>query len=75
MNGATETINTKFGTRLRELRQARGLSQEALADAAQLDRTYLGGVERGERNLTLRNIEKIAKALDLNIAELFGGIE
>ena len=50
------------------------MSQEAFADMCQLDRTYIGGIERGERNVALVNIEKIAKALRLSIAELFGGI-
>ena len=60
-----------FGRRVRELRKARGLSQEALALACDLDRTYIGGVERGERNVSLVNIEKIAGALDVPVSELF----
>jgi len=47
------------------------LSQEAFADLCGLDRTYLGGIERGERNVALVNLEKIAKALNLSISELF----
>lgn len=59
-----------FGERVRVLRQSRGISQEALALAAGLDRTYVGGVERGERNISLINIQKIAQALDVSPADL-----
>lgn len=52
-----------FGARVRQVRKARGLSQESLAYEAGLDRTYVGGVERGERNVSLLNICKLAKAL------------
>jgi transcriptional regulator with XRE-family HTH domain len=65
-----KVILTLFGERVRTLRQARGLSQEALALAAGLDRTYIGGVERGERNISLINIQKIAHALETSPAEL-----
>jgi len=63
-------ILTLFGERVRVLRQARGLSQEALALVAGLDRTYIGGVERGERNISLLNIQKIAQALGVSSADL-----
>ncbi len=63
-------ILKRFGERVRVLRQARSLSQEALALAAGLDRTYIGGVERGERNISLLNIQKIAQALDVLPADL-----
>lgn len=66
-----EAITETFGHRLRELRTAKGLSQEALALACDLDRTYIGGIERGERNVSLVNIEKIAVALGVSIRELF----
>ncbi|WP_096601625.1 helix-turn-helix domain-containing protein [Calothrix sp. NIES-2100] len=59
-----------FGERVRTLRQSRGCSQEALALAAGLDRTYIGGVERGERNISLINIQKIACALEVSAADL-----
>lgn len=62
----------RFGARVRELRSAKGLTQEELADASGLDRSYVGSLERGERNVSLRNIEKIAKALDVPIGSLFG---
>lgn len=60
-----------FGQRVRELRLARGLSQEALADEAGLHRTFMGSVERGERNVGLENIVKIAKALSCRPSKLF----
>ncbi len=58
--------------RPRELRLARGLSQEDLALRCELDRSYIGGVERGERNVSLVNIHRIAAALDAKSADLFG---
>jgi len=63
-------IQTQFGGRLRELRKQKGLSQEALALACGLDRSYIGGVERGERNISLINIHKIALALGVQASEL-----
>ncbi len=54
----------RFGLRLRKLRQAAGFSQEALAYAAELDRSYVGGVERGEYNISLLNICALARALE-----------
>jgi len=64
-------IQKHFGERVRELRKEKGLSQEALALACELDRTYIGGVERGERNISLLNIYKIAGALGVPVKELF----
>jgi DNA-binding XRE family transcriptional regulator len=66
-------IQKHFGERVRELRKQKGLSQEALALACDLDRTYIGGVERGERNISLVNIHKIAEALGMKAKELFNG--
>ncbi len=60
-----------FGKNLKQLRKQKKLTQEKLAEYAGLDRTYIGGIERGERNISLINIEKIAKALDIEIYEFF----
>lgn len=60
-----------FGRRVRELREARGLSQEQFADVAGLHRTYVSGIERGLRNVGLDNILAIARALDVAPAVLF----
>jgi len=66
-----EAIKASFGQRVRELRTEKGLSQEGLALACDLDRTYIGGIERGERNVSLVNIQKIAAALGVPVRELF----
>ncbi|MGY3406070.1 transcriptional regulator with XRE-family HTH domain [Bradyrhizobium sp. GM5.1] len=66
-----KAIRRRFGQRLREIRTKADLSQEELADLAQLDRSYIGGVERGERNVSLINIYKIARALKLKPGDLF----
>lgn len=59
-----------FGGAVRAVRLEQGISQEALADIAGLDRSYMGGIERGEHNVALINIQKVATALDVSIAEL-----
>ncbi len=61
----------KIGKRIRELRKAKGFSQESFAYEIGLDRTYMGSVERGERNIAAINIIRIAKALKVEIGELF----
>lgn len=66
-----QQIKKRFGARIRELRKQKGLSQETLALVCELDRTYIGGVERGERNISLVNIHKIATALDVPVMDLF----
>ncbi len=63
-------IQTKFGDKLRELRKVRDLSQEELALKSKLHRTYISDIERGARNVSLKNIEKIAKALSLSPKDL-----
>lgn len=60
-----------FGDRVRQLRKEKGLSQEELSYKADLHRTYIGMIERAEKNITLSNIEKISKALDVDIKKLF----
>lgn len=64
-----------FGTRIRRLRQQRGLSQEGLAEASGLHRTYVGSVERGERNISLVNILRLAMTLSTDAGELVTGLE
>lgn len=64
-----------FGDKVRELRKEKGLSQEELADKAGLHRTYIGMIERSEKNITLINIEKIAIALEISVAKLFENIK
>ena len=64
-----------FGNRVRTFREQQGLSQEALAAVAGLHRTYIGGVERGERNVSLENIITLSKALKVDPAELVRGIK
>jgi len=65
------TLLVRFGDRVRELRKQRGLSQEKLAALSGLHRTYIGSVERAERNLTLKTMAKLAHSLDMSLAELF----
>lgn len=67
---AASPILGAFGRAVRSVRLDKGISQEALADLAQLDRSYMGGIERGEHNLALINITKIAAALGMTVAEL-----
>lgn len=67
-------VRIRFGKAVRNRRQKLGVSQEEFADMCELDRTYVGGVERGERNLSLINIEKIAFAFRVSLSELFKGV-
>lgn len=64
----------KFGENVRTRREALDLSQEQLAERAELDRTYISGVERGVRNLSLLNVVRIAKALKATASDLCGGV-
>ena len=74
VNGVIMDICKRFGAKVRALRGARGLSQEELARKAGLHRTYVGGIERGERNISLINIEKLAMALGVSLESLLKGI-
>lgn len=65
----------RFGSTIRRLRLSKGLTQEQLADRAKLHPTYVGGIERGERNVGLDNIIKMARALGEHPAVLFGGAQ
>lgn len=67
----SDDIKAFFGKKVREHRLSQGLSQERLAERAGLHRTYIGMIERAEKNITLTNIEKIALALGIDIGELF----
>ncbi|MDB9496072.1 helix-turn-helix transcriptional regulator [Spirulina major CS-329] len=60
----------RLGSRIREIRKAKGLSQEVFADQCNLDRTYIGGVERGERNISFLNLYIISSNLGLSLSEL-----
>ena len=64
-------ILIKFGNRVREERDKRGISQERLGELAKVHRTYIGMIERSEKNITLENIEKVAKALNLKLSDFF----
>lgn len=64
-------ITEKFGQRIKEIRQSKGISQEELAIRARLHRTYISSIELGKRNISLLNIEKLADALDCSISDFF----
>ena len=66
-----EEVKKRFGARMRQLRKARKMSQEAVALKSGLDRSYLGQIERGESNVALINIHRIAEALGVEAGELF----
>lgn len=68
-------IRVRFGKTLRRLRNNQGISQEAFAAKCDLHRTYISDIERGERNVSLENIEKIATVLHMQISELFREVE
>ena len=64
-------ITKRFGERIKRLRQSKGVSQEKFAISIDMDRTYYASVENGKRNISIVNIEKIAKGLDISLEELF----
>ena len=69
-----DTIKRKFGKRVRTLRAEQGYSQEGFAEECDLHRTYIGAIERGEQNVSLENIAKIAASLKISLSNLFDGI-
>jgi transcriptional regulator with XRE-family HTH domain len=69
------TLQVKFGRAVQRLRKAAGYSEEGFADAVGVHRTYMGAVERGEKNISLNNIERIAKTLKLRVSEVLGEAE
>lgn len=71
MTNEDNKYHNTFGTKVRHLRKKLGISQEELAFKTGLDRTYISGIERGERNPSLKNITKIAEALNIQLSELF----
>lgn len=73
MPGNDKGFLRKFGENVRALRKAKGLSQEDLGDRTDLHYTYIGGIERGERNPSLKNAARIAKALGVDLNGLFSG--
>ncbi len=68
-------IKKDLGLEIRKVRLAKGYSQEKLAEISGLHRTYIGGVERGERNIGIENLQKIADSLEIKVSELFQAIE
>lgn len=70
-----EDIKTLFGKRLRQLRIQRGYSQEEFAGKCGLDRTYISSLERGKRNISLKNIESITIALDISFTKFFSELD
>jgi transcriptional regulator with XRE-family HTH domain len=69
------TIEEKFGSTLRAFRLEKGMSQEELSFQCDLHRTYIGSVERGERNLSLKNIVALCKALNISTIDFFNEYE
>lgn len=64
-------IKLRFGLKIKELRKLKGLSQEKLANLSEIDRTYLPTIEKGERNVSIEVVERLARALEVNIKDLF----
>lgn len=72
MRGVPSTARQRFAQAIKRLRQEQGLSQEELAERAELHRNYIGSVERGERNVGIDNMERIAQALNTELVEMIG---
>jgi transcriptional regulator with XRE-family HTH domain len=73
--GKRDPLQAAFGQAVRRARNARKVSQEKLAELSEINRTYMGDVERGERNLALKNMSKIARALGLRLSQLLRAME
>ena len=71
---AQKNIQQKLGKKIRAIRTVAGLSQEQLGELTGLDRTYISGIERGVRNPSISNIEKIARALSVKVSDIMSGI-
>jgi len=69
-----QEVQKRLGKRVAELRRKKGFSQEAFAHECGFHRSYMGAVERGEKNITIVMIEKIAKAFNITLAELFKSV-
>lgn len=67
----TDSLAKKLGAYIRDARKAKGFSQESFAYKLGLHRTYVGAVERGEKNITIKNLEKLADCLDVKISDIF----
>lgn len=70
-----DDILKRFGLTIKRLREKKGISQEKLGEISDLHRTYIGMIKRAEKNITLKSIEKLAKALEMNISEIFVEME
>jgi transcriptional regulator with XRE-family HTH domain len=73
--GKNKAVQQAVGQRIRELRTRRGWSQEEFADICGLHRTYMGSIERGERNLTIVSILTVAQHLEMTVSQLLSGLE
>jgi transcriptional regulator with XRE-family HTH domain len=71
----SQRLLRKLGENVKRFRLAKGLSQEKLAELTGLHRTYVGGVERGERNISLLNLARLAKTLSISLSDLMDGID
>lgn len=69
------TVQEKLGVRIKELRQEKGISQEKFAELADLDRTYISGIESGKRNVSIDVVSRIARVFGISISELFINID
>jgi transcriptional regulator with XRE-family HTH domain len=70
----SKVVRNKFGKKIRDLRRSKGWSQEELADKVGLHRTYIGAIERGEQNVSIDNIAKLAKTFNVSLEALFRAI-